>query len=53
MPELSAQGLYAAGQAYDRAGDKANAKKQYDAILANYKTTAPDWAAKAQEAESK
>ncbi len=50
-PEQSAEGLYLAGQAYDKAGDKANAKKQYDAIIATYKTLAPDWAAKAQAAE--
>jgi tetratricopeptide (TPR) repeat protein len=50
VPELSAEGLYDAGQAYDKAGDKADAKKQYESILTNYKTTAPDWAAKAQAA---
>jgi tetratricopeptide (TPR) repeat protein len=50
-PEQSAEGLYLAGQAYDKAGDKANAKKQYDQILATYKTLAPEWAAKAQTAE--
>ena len=50
-PEQSAEGLYLAGQVYDKAGDKANAKKQYDTILTTYKTTAPDWAAKAQAAE--
>lgn len=50
VPELSAEGLYDAGQVYDKAGDKANAKKQYDTILKNYSTSAPDWAAKAQAA---
>ena len=50
-PEQSAEGLYLAGQVYDKAGDKANAKKQYDAIIATYKTSAPDWADKAQKAE--
>ena len=50
-PEQSAEGLYLAGQVYDKAGDKANAKKQYDAILSGYKANAPDWAAKAQAAE--
>ena len=50
-PEQSAEGLYLAGQVYDKAGDKANAKKQYDQILTTYKTLAPDWAAKAQAAE--
>ncbi len=50
-PALSAEGLFDAGQAYQKAGDKANAKKQYDDLLKNYGTTAPDWAAKAQAAE--
>jgi tetratricopeptide (TPR) repeat protein len=52
VPEQSAEGLYDAGQAYEKAGDKANAKKQYDTLLKTYGTTAPDWAAKAQTAES-
>jgi tetratricopeptide (TPR) repeat protein len=52
-PALSAEGLYAAGQVYEKAGDKANAKKQYDDLLKNYATSAPDWAAKAQAAEAK
>lgn len=51
VPALSAEGLYDAGQSYEKAGDKANAKKQYDDLLKNYSTTAPDWAAKAQAAE--
>jgi hypothetical protein len=51
-PEQSAEGLYDAGQAFEKTGDKANAKKMYDELLANYSTTAPDWAAKAQTAES-
>jgi outer membrane protein assembly factor BamD (BamD/ComL family) len=51
-PEQSAEGLYDAGQAYAKAGDKVKAKKQYDDLLQNYGTTAPDWAAKAQAAES-
>lgn len=50
-PEQSAEGLYLAGHVYDLAGDKANAKKQYDQILSTYKTLAPEWAAKAQAAE--
>ena len=50
-PEQSAKGLYLAGQTYDKAGDKANAKKQYDMLIATYKATAPDWVAKAQSAE--
>jgi len=52
-PEPTAEGLYLAGQAYEKAGDTANAKKQYDNLVKNYATTAPDWAAKAQAAESK
>lgn len=51
-PAQSAEGLYDAGQAYAKAGDKANAKKQYDDLLKNYSDTAPDWAAKAQTAEA-
>jgi tetratricopeptide (TPR) repeat protein len=45
-PEQSAEGLYRAGQVYDKAGDKANAKKQYQLLMATYRTLAPDWAAK-------
>jgi TolA-binding protein len=52
VPELSAEGLYDAGQAYAKAGDTANAQKMYQSILKNYSTTAPDWAAKAQAAMS-
>ncbi len=52
-PAVSAEALYLAGQAYEKAGDKANAKAQYEAIKATYKTSAPDWAAKAQAAEDK
>jgi tetratricopeptide (TPR) repeat protein len=50
-PEQSAEGLYLAGQVYDKAGDKANAKKQYDAIKATYKDSAPDWYAKALQVD--
>jgi tetratricopeptide (TPR) repeat protein len=50
VPELSAEGLYDAGQAYAKAGDTAHAQKMYQTILKNYSTTAPDWAAKAQAA---
>jgi outer membrane protein assembly factor BamD (BamD/ComL family) len=53
LPELSAEGLYDAGQVYESAGDKADALKQYQAIEKNYQTTAPDWAAKAQAAGAK
>ncbi len=52
VPEYSAEGLYDAGQVYERNGDKANAKKQYDTLLKAYATSAPDWAAKAQAAEA-
>ena len=52
-PEQSAEGLFDAGQVYEKAGDKANAKKEYDTLLKIYATTAPDWAAKAQAAEAK
>jgi tetratricopeptide (TPR) repeat protein len=51
-PALSAEGLFDAGQAYEKAGDKVNAKTEYDNLLKNYSTTAPDWAAKAQAAET-
>jgi tetratricopeptide (TPR) repeat protein len=51
-PEQSAEGLFDAGQAYQKAGDAANAKKQYDALLGAYSTTAPDWAAKARATEA-
>ena len=51
-PEQSAEGLYLAGQALDKAGDKANAKKQYDSVISAYQATAPDWVAKAQAAET-
>ena len=52
VPALCAEGLYDAGQAYEKAGDKANAKKQYDELLKNYSTSAPDWAAKATAASA-
>ena len=48
VPEVSAEGLYDAGQAYEKAGDKANALKAYQDIEQNYKQAAPDWAEKAQ-----
>jgi tetratricopeptide (TPR) repeat protein len=51
-PEASAEGLYRAGQLYQKAGDKVNAKKQYDQLLKDYATTASDWAAKARDAEA-
>jgi tetratricopeptide (TPR) repeat protein len=51
-PEESAEGLFDAGQAFEKLGDKANAKKQYDDLIKNYAATAPDWTAKAQAAEA-
>jgi tetratricopeptide (TPR) repeat protein len=51
VPELSAEGLFDAGQAYEKAGDKVNAKAQYEDLIKNYGTT--DWAAKAKAAEAK
>jgi tetratricopeptide (TPR) repeat protein len=53
VPEQSAEGLYDAGQAYEKAGDKVSAKKQYDDLLKTYGTLAPDWAAKARDPEGK
>jgi TolA-binding protein len=52
-PQQSAEGLFDAGQAYEKLGDKANAKAQYDLLIQTYGTYAPDWAAKAKDAESK
>jgi tetratricopeptide (TPR) repeat protein len=45
-PELSAEGLYLAAQAYAKAGDTVDAAKDYATLRANYATTAPDWVAK-------
>ena len=45
-PELSAQGLYLAGQAYAKAGDATNAAKDYATLRSTYSKTAPDWVAK-------
>jgi tetratricopeptide (TPR) repeat protein len=53
VPAVSAEGLFDAGQAYEKAGDKTNAKKQYDDLLKAYAALAPDWAAKAQAAQAK
>jgi outer membrane protein assembly factor BamD (BamD/ComL family) len=47
-PKLSAEGLFLAGQVFEKAGDKAGAKAQYTDLVASYAQTAPDWAAKAQ-----
>jgi tetratricopeptide (TPR) repeat protein len=52
-PAQSAKGLFDAGQVYEKAGDKATAKKQYDDLVQAYSATAPDWAAKAHAAEAK
>jgi tetratricopeptide (TPR) repeat protein len=48
VPEQSAEGLYLAGEAYKKAGDTANAQQAFTNLTTNYKTTAPDWANKAQ-----
>jgi tetratricopeptide (TPR) repeat protein len=50
VPELSAQGLFLAGQAYEKARDRPNAKKLYTDLIHAYGQTAPDWAAKARAA---
>ncbi len=52
VPLQSAEGLYRAGQLYDKAGDKANAKAQYDLLIKTYDATAPEWSAKAKAAMS-
>ena len=36
-PAQSAEELFSAGQVYEKAGDKADAKKQYDAVTENYR----------------
>jgi tetratricopeptide (TPR) repeat protein len=46
-PQESAQGLYLAGQAYTKAGDTANAAKDYGILRSTYAKLAPDWVAKA------
>jgi tetratricopeptide (TPR) repeat protein len=51
-PEESAEGLYDAGQALDKSGNKADARKSYDTLLQTYVTTAPDWVEKAKAAEA-
>lgn len=45
-PELSAEGLYLAAQAYAKAGDTANATKDYAVLRKTYAKAAPDWVAK-------
>ena len=52
-PEQSAEGLFYAGQAFEKIGDKTQAKAQYQELIKNYATTAPDWVAKVQAAEAK
>jgi tetratricopeptide (TPR) repeat protein len=47
LPELSAQGLYLAGEAAAKAGDTTDAAKDFDLLRSTYKTTAPDWVQKA------
>jgi len=51
-PEQSAEGLYFAAQALDKAGHKPDARKDYDTIIQTYATTAPDWVEKAKAAEA-
>ena len=50
MPELSAEGLFEAGLAYQKAGKKTEASREYNRLIFNYSTSAPDWAAKAKAA---
>ena len=50
VPEQSAEGLFDAGQAYQKVGKKAEATKEYNRLIFNYSTSAPDWAAKAKAA---
>jgi tetratricopeptide (TPR) repeat protein len=51
-PEQSAEGLYDAAQALAIAGHKPDARKDYDTLIQNYATTAPDWVEKAKAAEA-
>ena len=51
-PEESAEGLYDAAQAQDKAGHKPDARVSYDKIIQTYATTAPDWVEKAKAAEA-
>jgi len=53
LPALGAEGLYDAGQAYEKANDTANAKKQYTDLVTAYDQTAHDWADKARAALTK
>ncbi len=53
VPAQSAEGLYDAGQAYEKANQAANAKKAYNDLITAYGTLAPDWAAKAKDALGK
>lgn len=48
LPQIGAEGLFSAGQLYEKAGDKANAKKQFTDLIGNYGESAPDWVAKAK-----
>lgn len=47
VAEVSAEGLFDAGQAFANAGDTTDAKAQYNNLISTYQTTAPDWVAKA------
>jgi tetratricopeptide (TPR) repeat protein len=53
VPELSAEGLFDAGQAYAKAGNTAQAQAMYKKLIDGYAKTAPDWVAKAQAELSK
>jgi tetratricopeptide (TPR) repeat protein len=53
VPESSAEGLFLAGQVYEKVNDKANARTQYTELIAAYAQTAPDWTAQAQAALAK
>jgi tetratricopeptide (TPR) repeat protein len=47
VPEQSAEGLFDAGQAYEKAGDNQSAIEQYTDLIHAYRQTAPDWTDKA------
>jgi len=53
VPLLSAEGLFLAGQAEEKVGDKPGAKADYTKLIEKYGKTAPEWAAKAQTALGK
>ncbi len=51
-PAQSAEGLYKAAQALDKAGHKPDARKDYDTIISTYAASASDWVEKAKTAEA-